>query len=260
MKIGNEAPSRLLPYNVKELDMGMFGVPQLKLLSKAVSVDSVNYMIEALGAVLNIDANTLTDGDFNYLFAIQRILGYEDHPLLHRWTCQTGRVFMEQGGLKREFTFNQMREMVEQFNNAPESEQHLFQNPKDLQVVPHSCNHGNEIPVTMDDVQIIQVPEIVDLDSRLEWPRVNTLAESRVLKRDPEKANLVDAARWVIGDTMNEKFERLEEGGIALFKAACHADAEYAHGYKRVVTKHCTRCEYEHDSIVHVDAAMFFSV
>lgn len=260
MQIGNEAPSRLIPYNVKAITMEIFDIPQLKLLSKAVSVDSIKYMIEALGEVINIDANTLTDGDFNYMFALQRIVGYEDQPPIHRWKCVEGRVFVEQGGLARTFTLKQMREMVEQYDSAPESEKHNFQNPKSLQIVPHVCASENELDVTVDDIQVIQVPEVVTLDERLEWPRVNTLAEAMLMKRDPEKANLVDAARWVIGETLNEKFERLEEGGSNLFRAASKANAEYAHGYRRIVTKQCPRCGHDHDSIIHVDAAMFFNV
>lgn len=259
MILGKEAPSRLIPYAGKEIHMELFGIKQLKLLSKATAIDSVKYMIDALSSVLNMDANELTDGDFHYLFAYQRIAGYEDHPLSVNWTCD-GIVFQEVGGLKREFTMAQLAKMTEDYDAASEEDKVNFQNPHTLQVTALPCRHDNSVDVMLSDMSILQVPETINLDERLEWPRMNTYVEAKLLRQDPEKVNLVDAARWVRGETMNDKFQALEEGGLPLFKLACKADAEYVHGYRRNITKQCTRCGRDHAATIDVDAAMFFHV
>lgn len=166
MKFGLELPSTCIPYNVKHVDMDIFGMPQIKLLSKAVALDSMEPSIEALNGVLSVDARTLTDGDYSYLMAHQRLVGYKDSAIVAPWTCNH-TMLRELSGLKRLFTKEQIVDLVESYHAASEEEQKDMQNPQTLNVTNEDCGHYNSFDITMPDLTIFQLLK-EPIDERLD--------------------------------------------------------------------------------------------
>lgn len=264
MNFSSVLPSRMIPYtnsHVRSLEMANFSIPQIKKLSKAIALDSIVPVIEAIGEVVNIDVDQLTDGDYHYLLAYQRIALYNNAPLAAKWTC-SNVMLREQDGLNRLFTAQQIVELIETYESVSEEERANMQDPNKLLVHSETCGHVNDQPLVMDDITVLALTD-APLDSRLDYPRLATLPEAIIFKRDVDKIHLVDAARWIKeGDTLAEKFEVLENDpdAIGLLQAALTANITHAHGVHRHVSKKCTKCSAEQKSIFEVDASMFFRV
>jgi len=260
MKFGSDVlPSRMVPYNMRHIEMDMFGVKQLKKLSKAVALASMEPTLDALSEVLSIDSRQLTDGDFHYLLAYQRIVGYSKDNLVAQWICDN-ILWKETTGLNRIFTSEDLKELTEKYIAATDAEKSDLQNPDFLVVEAIYCETDNSIGIALPDLDLKILTEDV-LDARLDFPRMLTSSDANRMRKDPERLNLVEAARWIReGTTLEEKFAILENSPMDLAEAALKANLTHSHGVKRYVAKNCTRCNQKHISKFEITADLFFRV
>lgn len=256
----SKLPSRTLPYSFKEITMSPFRMPQIMLASRAVSTESMAPMIEALDKVIDVDVRELTDGDFFYLLAYQRIVNYTS-PLVARWTCD-GIVFRENDGLSRTFTQQQMASLVAEYEQADEEARADLQDPNKLIVTADTCGHANLENIVFEDLKIAQLPEDLVLPLGIDFPRVSTLVDAIEMRKDVDMRNIVNAARWVAeGSTLAEKLEVLEsQTDLALFERALQAQTTIAHGAARIISKLCTACGESSDHLLDISPETFFNV
>lgn len=255
-----QLPSAGIPYDVKQITMQPFGVKQIMMLSRAVATGSWAPVVQALDSVLDYNVNLITDGDFYFLLAVQRILGYKISPLQASWDCQ-GVVFRENEGLKRTFTRKQIRDMVKEYDAASEEERAELANPDDLILTSVHCNHSNAKQLTMSDLFIVPL-ETKTLPEGLDFPRTNTLVDSLVAKNDPDNSRVVQAARWIAhGDTLEEKMDILaNQPDLRLFELALQTDIKVRHGVSQIIALPCERCEQPSEHTFNIGPETFFDV
>lgn len=260
MNFSDELPSIMIPYNVRSINMELFGVAQFKLLSKALALNSMVPVIDAMSEVVDMDATLLTDGDYSYLLAYQRFNAMASSPLIASWTCDNV-MMREQNGLGRLFSRSQIEKLCNDYDEASVSDRANMQDPNKLLLMSEICHVDNEQSVGLRDFVVAPLTK-EPLDPRLDFPRLATLSESVVLRRDPELTNLVDIARWVKeGDTLREKFNTLEQqDDNDLMQAAMKARITHEHGVKKYVTKKCSACDAEHVSVFEAGPDIFFRV
>lgn len=257
----NSLPSKTIPYAIKAIEMSPFKVAQVMQLSRAVALQSMKPTVEALDSVMDFDANDLTDGDFYYLLAWQRIHAYSHSPLKAAWECE-GMVFQEEGNLERVFTQDQIKALVEEYDAASEEEKALLENPEELKVTSRLCRHFNSVDILMDHLRVVYLEDGVKLDPRLDFPRVRTLADSLARTDNPDQQNIVQAARWVRdGNTLDDKLAILQaEPNLELFEKALQANALVRHGISRTVTLKCEQCNEESAHAFDIRPETFFDV
>jgi len=254
-------PSKTVPYQVKSFEMKPFRVAQIMQLSRAVALQSIQPAVDALDGVMEFDANLLTDGDFYYLLAHQRIHAYAHSPLQATWTC-SGLVFAEKEGLKRNFTKQQLADLVEEYDTVPDTEKHLLTDPSELIVTSKLCGHENQFDITMEMLNTVFLDPELKLAPGLDFPRVSTLGESQNRRDNPEQQNIVQAARWVSeGKTIDDKIAVLEaQPDLVMFEQALRANATIRHGLSRIVTVHCAACGEPANHSFDVRPETFFDV
>lgn len=239
----NVLPSKLIPYRVKEIKMEPFKVPQIMKMSRAVALNSLVPAIEAINDVLDIDVNELVDGDFYYLLAWQRIVAYGHSPLKADWVCE-GTVFKETGGLERTFTESEIKRIVEDYDAADDEQKAQMEDPAELQVEAQTCGHRNSVEVTMDMLSVIQYMDDLKLYEGLDFPRVSTLPDSIAFRENPEKQNVVQAARWIhSGANLAEKLDILNsQEDLKLFEKSLQTNQVNQCGVSRVISLPCEKC------------------
>lgn len=257
----SKLPSKTIPYSIKTIEMENFKVSQIMKLSRSIALQSMKPVVEALDSVMDFDANELTDGDFYYLLGWQRISAYVSSPLKADWECQ-GVVFQENDNLKRVFTQDQLKSMVEEYDAASDEEKELLEDPKELMVTSRVCGHHNSIDVSMDHMRIVYLDDGVKLDPHLDFPRVATLADSIARSDNPDQQNIVQAARWVReGNTLDEKLAVLEaQPDLQLFEKALQANATIRHGVSRTIVLPCSECGTEAPIAFDIRPETFFDV
>lgn len=255
-----QLPSKGLPYDVKEINMQPFGVKQIMLLSRAVATGSWAPVVQALDSVLDYNINNITDGDFYFLLAVQRILGYKISPLQAAWSCG-GVVFKETDGLERTFTRKQVQALVREYDNASEEERADLTNPDEFTLTTVNCGHENRRTLIMDDLYLVHL-ENKRLPEGLDYPRVNTLVDSLVAKEDPDNAQIIQAARWVaIGDTLEEKIDYLtNQPDLSAFELTLQTDIKVRHGVSQVIAVPCEKCGQMSEHTFHIGPETFFDV
>ena len=252
-------PSEMRVYNVKTIEMDMFKFKQLKHISSSIASRHLGHMVKALGEVLtNIDVNTITQGDFYYLLAYQRCHAYSK-PVFCRWTCRN-KVYRSVSDGK-EYTTEQVTELVRHYNEATDEEKLKLENPSDIQLETISCDTHNSLPMSFSDIQVVKLGS-VKLADGLDIPRANTVADSVILRQDPELGSIVPAALWVKeGNTLADKIEVLRnQKDLTLFENALEASTTIVHGIKNVVRKECTQCGSGSNHIFEVTPSLFFLV
>lgn len=254
-----QLPSRLKFYNVKTLEMEKFRFKQLTLISSSLHNKHLGFMVNALRDVIkNMDVNLLTQGDFYYLLAYQRINSYSK-PIYCHWTCMS-ETYIDVD-TEKPYTPSEITDMVELYELANEEEKKELLDPNKVQLRTIECGHSNSIPVNWKDVQTVQLEDI-QLDSRLDIPRVNTLADSIILASDPELGNIVPAAIWVKeGDTLEQKIEVLRsQDSLELFEIALMASSSIVHGIRNRIHKNCEKCGAGSNHIFEITPSLFFLV
>lgn len=253
-------PSGMIPYRFEKITMQNFGVKQLMLMSKAVATESWQPVIQALNSVIDVDVNLITDGDFYYLLACQRVEGYKISPLQAAWKCE-GTVFRESGGLERTFTREQVRKIVKEYDEATDEERENLEDPETLTLISVQCNHHNANNLTLDDLYIVPL-ETKKLPEGLDFPRVDTLVDSLVARQDPENENVIQAARWIAqGETIDAKMDVLhEQKDLTLFESALQTEITVRHGISQVIVAKCTSCGQPAEHTFNIGPETFFDV
>lgn len=255
-------PSRMIPYNVKGFEMTPFRVPQIMKMSRAMHLDSVAPMVEALDEVLDIDAATLTDGDFYYLLAYQRLVNYdqEESPLQAIWECSSTLFHSEDEN--RTYTHREIRDFVDAYIAASEDERKHMTDPATRVVTTQVCGHRNVHSLTMDDLAVMRLDSDLKLDPDLDFPRVGTLADAIARASNPDEAALIQAARWVkAGSTLDAKMDILvNQDNLNLFQKCLRADTLIRHGISRILRVPCEKCGHPADHQIDITPQTFFDV
>lgn len=253
-------PSGMLPYQFDKIVMANFGVKQLMLMSKAVATGSWQPVVQALGQVIDVDVNQITDGDFYFLLACQRLDGYKISPLMASWECK-GTVFRENGGLERVFSRSQVNQLVKDYDDATEEERSELEDPESLVLTSVGCGHFNQHTLTLDDLVVVPL-ETKKLPAGLDFPRVDSLVDALVAREDPENERIVQAARWILeGETIDAKMETLyEQKDLTLFESALQTDIKVRHGISQVLVATCSKCGQPTEHSFNIGPETFFDV
>jgi hypothetical protein len=250
-------PSRTIPYQVKLVEIQKFRPKQLSLLSKAIFLESMEPAIKAMQDVCNIDVNLMTPGDFYFLLAWQRF-NCLSRGVSATWNCQ-GTLF-RRAETNEIYTVDRINRMTESWIAAEGlPEQAQLENPDKVQLNASICNAYNVKALEFADFTTIFLPD-VELDKRLDYPRVRHMVEYDKLVNDPTYGKIVGAARWVAeGSTLEQKIEVLfDQPDMDLFETAAAANATIVHGISRTVEKKCDTCGTTHSFATSVEPASFF--
>lgn len=253
----NDLPSAGIPYAVKTIDVQPFRPKHMPYISEAIMLGNNKPLIEAVGMVMDFDANQLTDGDFYYFLTWLRF-NSRDIPMNADWTCE-GTMFrrVDTGELH---TVDSIDELVEQWEKAKgtEAEEHMV-NPNELEFENVDCGSVNSIPVTFEDFRVKQMPNI-ELDPRLDYPRVRHMPEYLELVQDRRYTQIIGPVRYIKdGYTLRDKLDIVDQmDDMELFDKASRAHYELEHGLMQQVTKKCPKCGTVHYFATMVDAQSFF--
>lgn len=257
----DEIPSRMYPYQQDVIKMTKFGVKQLMLISRAVYLNSIEPVIEALDQVTDIDAYTLTDGDFFYLLTLQRVAAYENNPLVASWYCDATVYKTEDG---KTYTKDDLRKLVEDYDLAEDKTDLV--NPDSVIITEHKCSHLNTLPISTKDLSVVYLEKPITNNAgittvEVDYPRINTLAQSHIDLTIPEKAMLVNAARLIKKtDDDTDQFDILEKLDPATVQALMDLSNNTKHGLSTIVTKSCSKCGHAANHRLEVNAQLFFEV
>lgn len=258
------APSRMAPYNVKQLEVRTFLPRDLMAVSRAATTDSILPMIEAVGNTLTeVKAKDLTIGDFYYMVAWQKFNAFPDSPPYATWDCE-GVLYLHESGPsedkgERFFTQSQLNALQQEHDQLRASGQEPPFDEREMEVTQVICNHHNNVPLAFSNMTVLRMPD-VELDPRLDFPRVRTLAEFIEMRKKPEYANLVGPAQWVReGNTLEEKLDiLLNQDTTELFDVCSLANQDVVHGISNFVKMPCSHCQTEALHTLDLSAKSFF--
>lgn len=258
MIFNNETlPSRTVPYQVKQIGVNPFRPKQLGLLGKSIFLESMQPAIEAMQEVCDVDVNLITPGDFYFLLAWQRFNSLK-REVTATWECSGTKYTREDTG--EIYKTQRIIRTTENWNAAEgTAEQAQLENPADLRFDLKYCGEHNMAALAFADFTTVFLPD-VELDSRLDYPRVMTMVEYDKLITDPVYHKIVGPARWVAeGRTLKDKIEILfAQDDMSLMEAAANANANIAHGIGRQVGKECAACGSTHFFSASIEPASFF--
>lgn len=252
-----ELPSKGIPYDFVEFSMTNFGVPEIMLLSKATSLESITPAIEAMNNVVSINAYQLTDGDFFYLLALQRL--NMTKPLFTDWTCD-GTVFVEEETGRRLAPVD-LRSMVEHYNAMPAEDKANEKDPSEIVVTNVACEQKNHHDLKLSDLKITYLEDKV-LPTFLDYPRISTLTEAILDASSPEMQMLAFPIRWFktpVGDAYSDKkdyFESLQS--LEQVEEAIKTNNAIIHGVNKTVVCSCSACGKETAHLFEIHPHTFF--
>lgn len=243
-----ELPSRYKPYDYKDLFIRPFTTKELRLLSKAISLNDLNYMVRAVDLVIDKDAKMLTVGDFYYILMWLRLESFPKTPLIVEWTCPTHvHSHLE--------TKDRLR-----FGDTPEAHEHLV---ADYELV--TCGSTNSELIYNSSLEIIHFDEDFVLpDSRLDYPRAGQLQELTEALANPELKLLAGAAQWIrlppgVPNTLEERFKLLDESeDLDFFDALSVANECIVHGLSEFTTLKCRSCRGPQAYRLTIEPLSFF--
>lgn len=253
----NTLPSRTVPYQVKQITLNPFRPKQLGLLGKSVFLESMQPAVEAMQEVCDFDVKLLTPGDFYFLLAWLRFNSLK-REVAASWECSGTKYIRED--TNEVYKTQRVIRVTENWNAAEGTvEQAQLEDPSKLLFNLQYCGQHNIAPLTFADFSIIQLPE-VELDPRLDYPRVMTMVEYDKLITDPVYHKIVGPARWIAeGRTLKDKIEILfAQEDMSLMEAAADANANIVHGIGRQVGKECSACGSVHFFSTSIEPASFF--
>lgn len=228
-----DLPTGFEPYDFKQLYLREFTLEELRLLHIGMHsrVKPMNHLIRAIQLCASEDINELTDGDFEFVCAWERMNSYPKAPLQVNWHCkQVNQVY------KSDRTFVQGKPLndVEMALKGVEWE---TCNTENLEIV----NRYSTQLITLDDDKLkIADPEI-------DFPRVKTLADAHTyMLEHPEDKHMAYCARWVKqGKDFRAKFVYLRSRkDLDLYERILEAQQTYRHGITEVMHLRCRVCDY----------------
>lgn len=252
-------PSRTIPYPVKQIEVALFKPKQLALMSKAVMLDDYQPVVDAMGQCLtNLDVNQLTVGDFFYLLTWQRLTCLKKNQVMAKWECP-GAMFADRDTGER-FAPRDVQTLVDNWNAAGPDVREQLRDPNDIMLDGYVCSHANYTPVTMEDFAVKYLDEELQIDSRLDYPRCETLAEFIRLQSDPDYGTLADAGQWLRGrgSLLSRIQSMVESEDTDLLESALECSRDVTHGIIRTISKPCAVCKHNHAMNMVVDPKSFF--
>jgi hypothetical protein len=259
------APSRMGPYNVKSVEVKPFNTADLMLLSRSAATNSIAPMIDAINnTVEGINARDLTVGDYYYLVAWQKFSTFPDSPPFASWDCEgilylspTGTSENEGERFYTQHQLNELRQTNDRLRAAGETPEF---DEREMEVEQVTCGQHNNRALTFNNLTILRAPVDTELDPRLEFPRVSTLAEFIEMKAKPEYVHLAGPAQWVKeGRTLEDKLNvLLGQETTELFDLCSLACQDIVHGVSNFIKMPCTHCQTEALHSIDLSANSFF--
>lgn len=247
--IGN-LPSNFFPYTFKELYIRPLTVQELRLISKAASLDEMQHVVRAVDLCISQDANGLTIGDFYYVLMWLKIHSTPKTPYMVDWHCGE-QVYWKKAteDTERSMLFND-----KDFVRPTDDEM------KGYEVLPCGCHNSELVHVT--DLDIIQLPEEdwKGLPDGYDFPRARIIQDVRVALKDPELRFIVGPAQWIaMGSTLDEKVKFLEaQSDLDMFDTATGLNEILTHGIRETTVLHCRNCRASHPYDIQLEPYNFF--
>lgn len=254
--IAASLPSRAIPYEFNDIEMTKFGVKQIMLLSKAAALNSIKPAIEALNEVIDVDAGELTDGDFFYLLALQRL--QYSRPLFTQWVCDD-RLFYETDGVTF-YTEEGLKALVEAYEAAEDKT--TLRNPDNIKVASGPCSTLNKHVLVEADLNI-QYLENEPLPAGLDYPRIDSFADSIVDYNNPEMQYLSQAIRWLKTDSRSYLAKKdlfMQQTDTNLIESAMFYKNTSVHGILRTIKCYCKKCRAVSNHTIEIGPETFFDV
>lgn len=244
-----QLPSKYYPYDLKDLHIRPFGVKELRLLSKAITYNNLDYMVSAVDQVIDHDAFSLTIGDFYYVLMWLRLQSFPKTPLVVTWPCEEKVLFHKETG---DMLFNDVQRSM--------TEEELYNYRLE------DCGTHNSESIYHTTLDIIHLEDDFDLaalDSRLDYPRARHLNDITQALADPELRMIVNAAQWIkieVGeDTLENKIKLLEEqSDLELFDSASAANQVVVHGLAEATKLTCRKCRKQYNYAIQINPLSFF--
>lgn len=242
-------PSQNRGYPWKTLYIRPFGLAEFKLVSKAAMLKDMSHMIRAVDLVITQDAAELTIGDFYYVMMWLRIHSLPKTPLVVTWECTAQVLRHKETG---QIIYNDEN----------------FQTPDDLTLYETvDCDRMNTESLHMVNLEIISLDDVPEdgtpdpfaLPAGFDFPRAKHIQSIREALNDPETTLMVPAAQWVAGNTLVDKFKRLEQAdGMELFATGQALVDRMDHGLRETTTLCCANCRVKVPFEVDVNPMSFF--
>lgn len=233
-----DLPTGFSPYEFKQLLIRQFTVAELQLLHHAMHSQHKPYahIIRAVQMACSIDVNKLTDGDFEYVMAWERMHSFPKVPLQVSWQCKnpvwihkdTKRMGNPKMDAKTAHAEGYEKQPCD-YNNVV-----IINNAK-------TCVH------TLDDDNLT-LPY-----NDLDFPRVSTLSDfHEYIKETPSMRHMGEVARWIkSGSNFHAKLKYLlAQPDMELYERILAIRGEYHHGISEKMHLNCKGCDYtfEHES------------
>lgn len=243
--IGN-LPTNYFPYPFKELYIRPLTVHELRLISKAATLDEMQHVVRAVDLCISEEAGSLSIGDFYYVLMWLKIHSTPKTPYVVEWHCseqvyrhkETGSLIFNDASFK-----------------APEGDA-----LKEYEVIPCGCHNSELIHMTVLD--IVQLPEDdwSGLPEGFDFPRASMIQEVRDALKDPELRYIAGPAQWVgKGTTLAEKIAFLEsQSDLDMFDTASGLNELLTHGIKETTTLHCRNCRVSYPYEIQLEPYNFF--
>jgi len=244
-------PSQFKGYDWNTMFIRPFGIKEFKLVSKAAALKDMTHMIRAIDLVITQDAKELTIGDFYYVMMWLRIHSIPKTPVVVSWECGE-------------------RVLVHKETNMVVPNEDPYPMPDDLSLYrEEDCGTHNTEAVYKSDIEILSLDEEGEekfakqvLPAGFDFPRAKHIEGLGKALADPERVMLTAAAQWVAGETVVDKFKRMEdaddETGMEMLDTGTALNELMQHGLKEVVQIKCRRCMKAEPYHVNLTPTTFF--
>lgn len=238
--IGN-LPSNFYPYSFKNLMIRPLTVGELRLISKAATLDDQEHMLRAVDLCISEPAKELSIGDYFYVLAWLRLHSTPKAPPILNWTCNASLYRSKDTG-----------KLLLSTDPVPED-------LSKYEIV--TCGCENSEPIHISKLDIIQIKETENfiLPEGFDFPRAGIIQELKNLSNDPELVFLLNSAQWVAGASLKEKLEILmNQSDLDMFDKATALGEILQHGVRETTTLHCSQCRTAYDYELKLEPHNFF--
>ena len=232
--------SGLLPET--EILIEKFTLTSLTMCNESVETKNYQTFIDAVSEHVSVDINVLSIRDFFQIVAAIRCITFPASPITMSWNC-VGVMF------KYGEVLSSPADLMDMLSQNPE------ENPDNW--LPIECGTDNIHTLEFADLESKQLPTEIDLDPRLDIPRVGLLSEYRKLCAEPRYSRIVPAVAWLkAGETIEDKL-RILHNDMDLYDVCSQAAAKYPHGLVSSTSSVCTCCGTEVKQPLYIDNTSF---
>lgn len=281
-------PMRGEGYDKEFLNVQPFGVPEMMLLSQAVSKDEYYSFVEAVQNSIGNEVE-LTVADFFVIAALQRIISFQNPEMLWNWTCTDMqmrlRIAPEASDNDKQIAAEYLTTENFVFKHEEWYLHHVsrenYERISDVIVRDFSgviagkyepCGTHNSVPVTPELFfrQIKQIPLDFKLEEGFAFPMARDLGEYKMLARTkPELKKLLDPATWLgdkYGETLGDKINFLmtaqRDTAMSVLQQAIAYSSKASYGIERNIhSPNCVACgAHTATRVLTITPNMFFEV